>query len=94
MFINGTVTSDVFFCLLSNERVPFLMGYGIPMNSAWFQQDGTQLHTRKAILHFLLDILRRESCKTSIMHHFRKVLAACFMLCLISNHEDGGDMFV
>jgi hypothetical protein len=60
MFINGTVTSDVFFCLLSNKRAPLLMGYGIPMNSAWYQQDGTQLHNSNTIIHFFAEIFEKR----------------------------------
>jgi hypothetical protein len=34
------------------------MAYGIPMNSAWFQQDGARPHTSKDVLCFLHDIFK------------------------------------
>jgi hypothetical protein len=45
MFMDGTVTFDVYLSLLSEESVPFLTGKGIPMNSASFQEDGARPHT-------------------------------------------------
>jgi hypothetical protein len=42
MFINGTVISDVYLSMLSDKFAPFMMGYDSPVNSAWFQQDGSR----------------------------------------------------
>jgi hypothetical protein len=53
VFINGTVTCDVYLCLLSDKSVPFLVGYGIPMNPAWFQEDGARPQISDAVFHFL-----------------------------------------
>jgi hypothetical protein len=48
-----------FWCLLSmprDEFVPFLTGYGTPMNWTWFKQDGATPHNSNAVLHLLRDI--------------------------------------
>jgi hypothetical protein len=42
VFVDGTVTSDVYRSLLTDEFVPFLMGYGIPMNSTWCSRGGVR----------------------------------------------------
>jgi hypothetical protein len=57
VFIDGTVTSHVYLSLLSDGFIPVLMGYGIPMDPAWSQQDGARPHASNAILRFLQDIL-------------------------------------
>jgi hypothetical protein len=49
VFVDGTATSDVHLSLLIDDFAPFLMGYGIPMNSARFQQDGARPHTSNAV---------------------------------------------
>jgi hypothetical protein len=51
--INGTVTSDDYLSLESDEFISFLMGYGIPMNSAWFQHDGARPYTSNNVFHFI-----------------------------------------
>jgi hypothetical protein len=53
VFIDGTVTSDVYLSLLTDEFVLFLVIYGISMNSAQFQQDGAKPHIRNAVLRVL-----------------------------------------
>jgi hypothetical protein len=37
VFIDGAVTFDVYVSFLSDEFVPFLIRFSIPMNSVWFQ---------------------------------------------------------
>jgi hypothetical protein len=60
-FIDGEVISDVYLSLLSDELGPLLMGYGIPTNSAWLQQDGVRPHTDNVVFRSLHDV-----CKDSI----------------------------
>jgi hypothetical protein len=60
VFVDGAVTSDVYLCLLSDEFVSFLMGCGIPVISAWFQQDGARPHTGNTVLHFFHDGLEQR----------------------------------
>jgi hypothetical protein len=52
----GTVASGVYLNLLSDEFAPFLLGYGILMDSGWFQQDDARPHTSDAVLHLLHDV--------------------------------------
>jgi hypothetical protein len=52
VFINGIVTS-LHLSLLNDKFAPFLMGYGIPMNSAWSYQDDARLHSSNVVCHFL-----------------------------------------
>jgi hypothetical protein len=61
LIIDGAVSSDVYLSLLSDEFFPFLMGHGILMNSAWFQQDGARPNTSSAILCFLCDVFRESA---------------------------------
>jgi hypothetical protein len=49
MFIDGSVNSDVYHRLLRDEFIPFLMGYGSPVISALFQQNGARPHTSNAV---------------------------------------------
>lgn len=49
-----TPTSDVCLSLMSDGFTLFLMRYGIPINSAWFKQDGSGPHINNAPLHFFL----------------------------------------
>jgi hypothetical protein len=60
VFIDDTATSDVYLSLLSDEFVPFLMGYGISMNLAWCQQGGARPHTSNAVLGFLHDVFEER----------------------------------
>jgi hypothetical protein len=43
VFINGTVASEVYHRLLSDEFIIFLFGYDNSINSDWFQQHGATL---------------------------------------------------
>jgi hypothetical protein len=61
VFVDGTFTSDIYISLLNDEFASFLMGYGIPVNAAWFEQDGISPHTSNAVLCFMM-FSRRESC--------------------------------
>jgi hypothetical protein len=45
VFIDGTVTSEVYLRLLSDEFVIFLLGYDNSINSDRFQQDGARPQT-------------------------------------------------
>jgi hypothetical protein len=63
-FIDGKINSDVYLSLLSDEFVPFLMGYSVPMNSAWHQQDGATSHTDNTIHLFHEDVLEKRICRT------------------------------
>jgi hypothetical protein len=60
VFFDGTFTSDVYLSLLSDEFVAFLMRYGIPMNSSWFQQDSDRLQTSSALLRCLHDFFEER----------------------------------
>jgi hypothetical protein len=55
MFIAGTVTSNVYLGLLSNDFIPLLMRYGIPINSVMFQQDCAEPHIKAMPSSFLED---------------------------------------
>lgn len=58
-FTDGSVTSDIYLSTsISDGSAPFLMVYGIPMHSAWFQKDGARLHVSNALLCFLHDIFK------------------------------------
>jgi hypothetical protein len=59
VFADGTDTSDVYLSPVSGDFFPVLMGYGTPMNSAWFQQDGARPHTNHVLLH--LDDVSEET---------------------------------
>lgn len=56
------ITCDVYLSLLNDEFVLFLMGYGIPMNSAWFQQDDADFMPAMPYFTFFMAVLRRQSC--------------------------------
>jgi hypothetical protein len=55
-FIDDTTTSALYLRLPSDEYGPFLMGYGIPINTALFQKDGARPHTSNAVFRFLHDV--------------------------------------
>jgi hypothetical protein len=57
VFIDGKVTCDVYLC---DGFISFLKGYGIPTNSALFQQDGARPHTTNAVLRFLCDVFEER----------------------------------
>jgi hypothetical protein len=40
--------------------VHFLTGYGIPINSAWFQRDGVRPHTKHDVLRFLRNVFEEK----------------------------------
>jgi hypothetical protein len=42
--------------MLCDELSNFLMGYGVPANSAWFQRDGATPHDNNAVLLSLYDV--------------------------------------
>jgi hypothetical protein len=53
MFTDGAVSSDVYLNLLSDEFISSLVGYGIPINRNWLQQNGAISHTSSPILCFM-----------------------------------------
>lgn len=69
--INGTSTFDVNPRLLSDDSVHFLMGYGIPMTSVWFQQESAKHHISNDVLHFFYDVFK-ETALLNILHYLRK----------------------
>jgi hypothetical protein len=40
MFTEDTVSSQVYLNILQNDSVPFILGYVVVMNAAWFQWGG------------------------------------------------------
>jgi hypothetical protein len=52
--MDGTGTSGVSLNQLRDESVPVLMGYGSPLNSAWFQQAGGKPQITNVLFGFLL----------------------------------------
>jgi hypothetical protein len=73
VFIYDTATSDVFLSVLSDEFIPFLMGYGIPLNWIWVQQNGASAHTCvMPYFAFFMICSSRHSCRSCILCHLRK----------------------
>jgi hypothetical protein len=58
--------------LLVMEFFSFLMSYGIPTNSAWFQQDGAEPQTINAYFAFFLTFSKRETRRAGILCRLRK----------------------
>jgi hypothetical protein len=79
VFIDGTITSGVYLSLLSDEFVPFLMGYGVPMNSAWYQQDGATSHTDNTVLLFHEDVLEKRICRTIYCSLWGRILMDTYL---------------
>lgn len=52
--------SPMVLTLLTFTSVPWVMGYGMPMNSAWFQQDDARPHTNHVVLSHLHDVLEER----------------------------------
>lgn len=68
--IDATATSDMNPSLLTDDSVPFLKGYGIPMTSVWFQQESARHHMRIVVLHFFY--VSKETALLNILHYLRK----------------------
>jgi hypothetical protein len=69
-FVDGEVTSDVYLSLLSDELGPLLMGYGIPANSAWLQQDGARPHTDRVVLRSLHEVFEEQVLSNRYHFHY------------------------
>lgn len=52
--------------------VHFLMGYGILMNSTWFQQDGADLAPSVPYFALFMTFSTKESCRIGILPYFSK----------------------
>jgi hypothetical protein len=74
VFIDGKVTSDVCLGLLSDELGSFLLGYDIPTNSAWLQQDGARPRTNSAVLRCVQEVFEKQILPNRYhFHYLRKI---------------------
>jgi hypothetical protein len=56
---------------LIDEMFFFQMRSGIPVNSAWFQQDGAEPQATNAYSAFFLKFAMTESCRAGILLYLR-----------------------
>jgi hypothetical protein len=59
---------------MNDEFIPFLMECGIPINSAWFQQDGVRPPISDVVVCLLRDSFRRKQqpCEVSFLRSLIK----------------------
>jgi hypothetical protein len=72
VFMDSTITSDVRHSPLSDGIVSSLMRCDIPMNSAWFQQDGAEPQTTNMDSAFFFTFSKRETRGAGILCRLRK----------------------
>jgi hypothetical protein len=79
VFIDGTVTSDLCPSLLSDEFVPFLMIYVIPMNSAGFKKMVPHLTPIIQYFSFMKMFSKREFCRTIYCSLWGRILMDTYL---------------